>query len=104
MVPSHSCKWWISSSNTNETITISPALGAPPAVGTPFTVTAFEQAGTGQSTFITDSGPSVTTFNTFGTVISDFGSAVTLAGVNGTGPFTYTWATVAPGSFGTPFP
>jgi Right handed beta helix region/Inverse autotransporter, beta-domain len=103
----------ISSSATtpNDTITITPALGAAPAVGTPFTVTAFEQAGTGQSTFVTDSGPSVNTFNHFATVISDFGSNVNLLGPavggtvsNGTFPFSYTWQTFAPGTFGSPFP
>jgi hypothetical protein len=37
-------------------------------------------------------------------VISDFGTNITLAGVNGTGPFTYTWQTFPPGTFGSPFP
>jgi hypothetical protein len=91
------------STNTTQTLTVTPALAASPA-GSQFTVTAFEQAGTGQSTFVTDSGPSVTTHNTFGTVISDFGTNITLAGVNGTGPFTYTWQTFPPGAFGSPFP
>jgi hypothetical protein len=93
-----------SSSNTNETITITPALGGAPAPGTPFTVTAFEQAGTGQSTFVTDSGPTVNSHNTFGTVITDFGTQLNLAGPNGTAPFTYTWQVFAPGTFGSPFP
>ena len=33
---------------------------------TTFAITASELAGTGQSTFVTDSGPSVNTFNAFG--------------------------------------
>jgi hypothetical protein len=103
----------ISSSTTTpaDAITITPALGAPPVPGTPFTVTAFEQAGTGQSTFVTDSGPSVNSHNTFGTVISDFGTQINLAGPavggtlgNGTAPFSYTWQTFPPGTFGSPFP
>ncbi|HXY33836.1 MAG TPA: hypothetical protein VEI07_06375, partial [Planctomycetaceae bacterium] len=95
-----------SSSNTNQTITVSQAFGVAPVPGNEFTVTAYEQAGTGMSTFVTDSGPSVNTFNHFATVVSDFSSTITFLGTGGnnTGPFTYTWATVPPGTFGTPFP
>jgi trimeric autotransporter adhesin len=99
----------ISSSTTTapSALTVTPAFNAPspePA-GNQFTVTAYEQAGVGQSTFVTDSGPSVQTFNHFGTVISDFGTQISFAGgPNNTGPFTYTWQTFAPGFFGSPFP
>jgi hypothetical protein len=94
------------SATTAPSITVAPAFGAAPNPGDRFTVTAFEQAGVGQSTFVTDSGPSVNTFNHFGTVISDFGTElfpVLPAGQN-FGPFGYTWRTVAPGTFGSPFP
>jgi hypothetical protein len=80
-----------------------------PPPGSQFTVTAFEQAGVGQSTFVTDSGPSVQTFNHFGTVISDFGTQLVLGGdqlhpSGAIGDFSYTWQTFAPGTFGSPFP
>ncbi|HET6325703.1 MAG TPA: hypothetical protein VFG04_13575, partial [Planctomycetaceae bacterium] len=90
-----------------QVFTVSQALGAIPAPGNQFTVTAFEQAGTGQSTFVTDSGPSVLTHNTFGTVISDFGNEIfpnTAVGGTNFGPFGYTWQTFPPGTFGSPFP
>jgi hypothetical protein len=95
------------STTTSPSVTVNPAFGVAPNPGDRFTVTAFEQAGTGQSTFVTDSGPSVLTHNTFGTVISDFATeifpGVGIAGVN-FGPFGYTWQTFPPGTFGSPFP
>ena len=96
------------STNTTQTFTITPQLGVSPA-GNQYTVAAFEQAGVGQSTFVTDSGPSVTTFNHFGTVLSDFGTTLFLGGNQlhpsaGIGDFSYTWQTFAPGTFGSPFP
>ncbi len=87
-----------------QNFTVAPPFGVAPVPGNAFTVTAFEQAGVGQSTFVTDSGPSVTTHNTFGTVISDFGTNIGIAGDLLEGPFTFTWATVPAGSFGSPFP
>jgi hypothetical protein len=87
-----------------QVFTITQALGAPPVPGNQFTVTAFEQAGVGQSTFVTDSGPSVLTHNSFGTVVSDFGQNIVLPGDLLHGPFSFTWATVPLGSFGSPFP
>jgi hypothetical protein len=94
-----------STTANNQQITISQQLGVAPVPGNNFTVTAFEMAGIGQSTFVTDSGPSVTSHNTWGTVVTDFGTQVSFAGgpLN-TGPFTYTWQTFAPGTFGSPFP
>ena len=45
------------SGTTPQSFTITQALGAAPTVGSPFTVTAAELAGTGESTFVTtDSG------------------------------------------------
>ncbi len=96
------------SSSTTQTLTIGPALTTSPA-GSQFTVTAYEQAGVGQSTFVTDSGPSVTSHNTWGTVISDFSTELVYGGnvmhpSGAVGDFSYTWQTFPPGSFGTPFP
>jgi hypothetical protein len=94
------------STNTTQALTVGPALTASPA-GSQFTVTAFEQAGTGQSTFVTDSGPSVNSHNTFATVVSDFATQLVpvLAAPNEfRGEFTYTWQTFPPGTFGSPFP
>jgi hypothetical protein len=90
--------------------TITQDLPAPgPSPGSTFTVASYELAGVGQSTFVTDSGPSVNTFNNFATVISNFSTQLpNNAGVIGpgllSGPFTFTWATFPPGSFGSPFP
>jgi hypothetical protein len=89
---------------TGQVFTVAQALTVPPNAGSQFTVTAFEQAGVGQSTFVTDSGPSVQTHNTFGTVISNFGDQIVFAGNTLHGPFSYTWAQVPLGSFGSPFP
>ncbi len=97
-----------STSNTTQSITVAPALAVSPA-GSQFTVTAYEQAGVGQSTFVTDSGPSVTTHNTWGTVVTDFNTELLYGGnvmhpSGAVGQFTYTWQTFPLGSFGTPFP
>jgi hypothetical protein len=95
---------------TPQQFTITQDLPVPgPSPGSNFTVASYELAGVGQSTFVTDSGPSVNTFNHFATVISDFSTQVpnnaTVIGAGLlNGPFTFTWATFAPGSFGTPFP
>jgi Inverse autotransporter, beta-domain len=94
-------------SNTNQQITVGQAYPVAPVVTNTFAITASELAGTGQSTFVTDSGPSVLTHNTFGTVISDF---TTTAGfispqqTPGEGQFGFGWRVVAPGSFGAGFP
>jgi hypothetical protein len=90
--------------NTTQTFTITQTLPIAPVPGNQFTVASFELAGVGQSTFVTDSGPSVTTHNTFATVVSDFGDQVTTPNPNSVGQFTFTWATVPLGSFGSPFP
>jgi hypothetical protein len=94
------------SATTAPSITVTPALGVAPNPGNQFTVTAFEQAGVGQSTFVTDSGPSVNTFNHFATVVSDFSAEIfpVLVAPEHFGPFGYTWQTFAPGTFGSPFP
>jgi hypothetical protein len=55
----------------NSTITFTPALGAAPAVGTPFTIDAPNIAGVGTSTFRTED-LSVLDNNVFTTVVSDF--------------------------------
>lgn len=55
----------------NSTITFTPALGAAPAVGTPFTIDAPNIAGVGTSTFRTEDN-SVLDNNVFTTVVSDF--------------------------------
>ncbi len=91
--------------NTTQTFTITQTLAIAPVPGNQFTVASFELAGVGQSTFVTDSGPSVLTHNTFATVVSDFGDQVVNANPNSVGAqFPFTWATVPLGSFGSPFP
>lgn len=59
----------------NSTITFTPALGAAPAVGTPFTIDAPNIAGVGTSTFRTED-LSVLDNNIFTTVVSDFTDGV----------------------------
>jgi hypothetical protein len=87
-------------------ITISQAVapGTPPPPAGQFSIVAEQQSGTGSSTFVTDSGPSVNTFNSFSHVVSDFTNQATFQNLpEGTGdrnniltsaetPFTYTWA------------
>jgi hypothetical protein len=94
-------------SNTNQQITVGQAYPVAPVVGNTFAITASEQAGTGQSTFVTDSGPSVLTHNTFGTVISDFTTTAGFVNPRQTpaeDQFGFGWRVVAPGSFGAGFP
>jgi hypothetical protein len=80
---------------SGQVITVGAALPAAPAPGDKFYITAPEQAGVGVPTFVTNSGPSVNTFNHFATVVSDF---TTVVGFN-PGPqfiderdFGYTWS------------
>ncbi len=91
---------------TPQSFTITQALPVAPAPGNTFTVTAPEQAGTGMSTFVTDSGPSVNTYNQFSTVITDFGTQVGFLNFNQPGEtrFPFGWRQVPLGSFGSPFP
>ncbi len=62
--------------NTNQQFTVTQAYPVPPVAGNTFAVTASDLAGTGQSTFVTDSGPSVNTLNHFNTVVTDFTTQV----------------------------
>ena len=62
----------ITASSTTSGFTVGQALPAAPTVGSSFTINAAELAGTGASTFVTDSGPSVNTLNHFTTVVTDF--------------------------------
>jgi hypothetical protein len=94
-------------SNTNQQITVGQAYPTPgPTIGNNFTITASEQAGTGRSTFVTDSGPSVLTHNSFQTVVSDFGTQRGFLNFNTDSetPFPFGWRTVPLGTFGSPFP
>ena len=71
--------------NGNNALTIAPALGAAPAVGTNFNVLANSISGTGTSTFrvsnvstVLNGNPAVGTENLFTNIISNFGSTVNL--------------------------
>jgi hypothetical protein len=86
---------------TGQVITVGAAFGAAPGPGDRFYITAPEQAGVGVPTFVTDSGPSVNTFNHFSTVVSDFTTVVGFfpgPQVIDEAPFPYTW------SFSSSFP
>jgi hypothetical protein len=79
----------------DQTITVAEDFPAIPAPGDDLTIIAYDQAGIGQSTFVTED-VSVNTNNTFDLVITDFGTAVTFLDfepdeVN----FPYTWTTGA---------
>jgi hypothetical protein len=95
------------SSSTTGAFTITQTLPTPPSVGSTFVVNAGELAGTGTSTFVTDSGPSVNTYNHFNTVVTDFSTQVGFVAPNqtpGESQFPYGWNTVPLGSFGGSFP
>jgi len=97
----------ITASSTTSGFTVGQALPAAPTVGSTFTVNGAELAGTGASTFVTDSGPSVNTLNHFTTVITDFSNEAGFIAPNqtpGEGQFGFGWRTVPLGSFGSPFP
>ncbi len=91
---------------TPQSFTITQALPVAPTPGNQFTVTAPEQAGTGASTFVTDSGPTVNTFNHFNTVITDFTTQVGFLNFNqpSEAQFPFGWRVVPSGSFGVGFP
>jgi Inverse autotransporter, beta-domain len=97
----------ITASSTTGGFTVTQALPAAPAPGSTFVINAAELSGTGLSTFVTDSGPSVNTLNHFTTVVTDFGNQIGFVAPNQTpneGQFPYGWRTVPLGSFGSPFP
>jgi Inverse autotransporter, beta-domain len=97
----------IMSSSTTGGFTVGQALPTAPTVGSSFTINGAELAGTGASTFVTDSGPSVNTLNHFNTVITDFGTQIGFVAPNqtpGEGQFPYGWRTVPLGTFGSTFP
>jgi hypothetical protein len=80
---------------TGQVITVGSAFLNAPAAGDRFYITAPEQSGVGVPTFVTNSGPTVNTFNHFTTVVSDF---TTVVGFTpgpqfiDEAPFPYTWS------------
>jgi hypothetical protein len=91
---------------TPQSFTITQALPVAPVPTNQFTITASEQAGTGSSTFVTDSGPSVNTSNHFNTVITDFTTQVGFLNFNqpAEAQFPFGWRVVPSGTFGGGFP
>ena len=83
----------------NNQYTVSGALGAAPAVGTPFTVFATGISGVGQSTFRTDQNSIFAGGNVFTNIISDFSTAISVGGSDPNplfgNPQTFTWRNLA---------
>jgi hypothetical protein len=83
---------------TPESFTITQTLGAPPTVGSPFTVTAAELAGTGESTFVTTTASASTLGAQFSSVLTGFHTQVGyLNGLEspGEGQFPFGWRIVS---------
>jgi parallel beta helix pectate lyase-like protein len=83
---------------TPQSFTITQALGAAPIVGSSFTVTAAELAGTGESTFVTTTASATTLGTQFSSVLTGFNTQVGfLNGLEspGEGQFPFGWRTVS---------
>ena len=82
---------------TPQSFTITQALAVAPIVGSPFTVTAAELAGTGESTFVTTTASATTLGTQFSSVLTGFNTQVGfLNGLEspGEGQFPFGWRTV----------